>query len=594
VSFRHRHDRAYLTYARPWKIYLKLALAMNFLFVIAPTIVFAPAAFAEDKESSPNPQSANIIHVNPKTGNDRSGDGSEASPFKTITQALMLAKSQTVIQLAPGTYSSESGENFPLIVRTDVSIKGNLENQGADVIINGNGTFISPTSAGQNATIVLLYKGGEISGLTVTNPNSMGYALWIESASPTVTKNTFSRSGNAGVSVNGNSAPLIANNYFYSNMGNGMVIYGNSQPQVKDNIFERTGFGVSVMDSGAPILTGNRISNNRIGVILQKNSQAKLRNNKIDTSLEDGVVAVSNARPDLGTAKDPGQNKFSGNRGLDIRNLAREQTIPAFGNQLASSYEGKIDLDGTVAGYDPAAAVAAAKLPPTKLSIALNPSSANNNSIKVSPPQPLQAPSLPPEEGSQKPTESSTGKEITFSAPQSTSQPTNSGNAIGGGKPLPPPPILRSPESAKLPPLLPPDRPSAISSNTNTNPLPPVNPSSSLDRSPPPSTTTPANRKNLSQLLVVNPNSSQDVLPVPDASIPSGNIGKTSSSGYRVVIQTLNNQQLEQLRSIYPDAFSTKYNGQSVWQVGVFSSEEGAERALSDLNNLGLSGLIVR
>jgi hypothetical protein len=94
--------------------------------------------------------------------------------------------------------------------------------------------------------------------------------------------------------------------------------------------------------------------------------------------------------------------------------------------------------------------------------------------------------------------------------------------------------------------------------------------------------------------LVVNPNSSQDVLPVPDASIPSGNIGKTSSSGYRVVIQTLNNQQLEQLRSIYPDAFSTKYNGQSVWQVGVFSSEEGAERALSDLNNLGLSGLIVR
>lgn len=593
MSFRHRHDRANITHARPRKIYFKLVLAMSFLFAIAPTIVLAPATSAQEKEGTPTPESKNIIHVNPKTGNDRSGDGSEASPFKTITQALMLAKSQTVIQLAPGTYSSESGETFPLIVRTDVSLKGNPENQGLDVIIKGNGTFISPTSAGQNATIVVLYKAGEISGLTVTNPNSMGYALWIESASPTVFRNTFSRSGNAGVSVNGNSAPVIANNYFYSNMGNGMVIYGNSQPQVKDNVFERTGFGVSIMDSGAPILTGNRISSNRIGVILQKNSQAKLRNNKIDTSLEDGVVAVSNARPDLGTAKDPGQNRFSGNRGLDIRNLAREQTIPAFGNQLDRAYEGKIDLDGTVAGYDPAAAIAAANLPPTKLSIALNPSSTNNNSIKVSPLPPLKPPSLPPEEGSSNPLENSTGKEITFSAPRSIPQPATQSNATGG-KPLPPPPILRSPQASQLPPLPKPVQSSPISSNSNSTPLPPLNPPSSPQ--PSPSTTTPSNRKNLSQLLVVNPNSSQEVLPVPDASIPSGNIGKTStaSNSYRVVIQTLNNEQLEQLRSIYPDAFSTKYNGQSVWQVGVFSTEEGAEKALVDLNNMGLSGLIVR
>ncbi|HEY9807299.1 MAG TPA: DUF1565 domain-containing protein, partial [Candidatus Obscuribacterales bacterium] len=45
-----------------------------------------------------------LLYVNPIAGDDAIGDGGERSPFKTITQALKVAQSNTVIVLIPGTY----------------------------------------------------------------------------------------------------------------------------------------------------------------------------------------------------------------------------------------------------------------------------------------------------------------------------------------------------------------------------------------------------------------------------------------------------------------------------------------------------------
>jgi Protein of unknown function (DUF1565) len=68
------------------------------------------------------------LMVNPKTGNDTTGNGSPTNPFKTLTKALAFVKSETVtgltIELQPGAYTTASGELFPIVIPTGVTING--------------------------------------------------------------------------------------------------------------------------------------------------------------------------------------------------------------------------------------------------------------------------------------------------------------------------------------------------------------------------------------------------------------------------------------------------------------------------------------
>ncbi|HLO52527.1 MAG TPA: DUF1565 domain-containing protein, partial [Kamptonema sp.] len=148
----------------------------------------------------------NVLYVSASGGNDGGGNGSDRAPFKTITRALSVAEPNTLILLAPGTYSPQSGESFPLILKPNVTIQGDPNSRGQNILIQGGGEFISPTSAGQNIAI-LAADGAKITGVTVTNPNYRGYGLWIESSAPTIANNTFTGNTHDGISVVGNSQP---------------------------------------------------------------------------------------------------------------------------------------------------------------------------------------------------------------------------------------------------------------------------------------------------------------------------------------------------------------------------------------------------
>jgi hypothetical protein len=80
-------------------------------------------------------------YVNPAKGSD-SGNGSQTAPFKTLTKALSVVKGSTVtgltISLAAGTYSTASGEVFPIVVPTGVVLAGNNYGRKAS-----KGTFIN-------------------------------------------------------------------------------------------------------------------------------------------------------------------------------------------------------------------------------------------------------------------------------------------------------------------------------------------------------------------------------------------------------------------------------------------------------------------
>ncbi len=84
------------------------------------------------------------LMVNPKTGNDTTGNGSPTSPFKTLTKALTVVKAETVtgltIELQPGAYTTASGELFPIVIPTGVTINGSGYGTGPR---QANAAFVS-------------------------------------------------------------------------------------------------------------------------------------------------------------------------------------------------------------------------------------------------------------------------------------------------------------------------------------------------------------------------------------------------------------------------------------------------------------------
>jgi parallel beta-helix repeat protein len=312
--------------------------------LLSPLAAFHGSAIAEPASSGIDTSvllaqassTETVLFVDPTAGNDVGADGSEQAPFKTITRALQLAQANTVIQLKEGTYSAETGETFPIQLKPGVTLYGNPQTRGESIVIRGSGFFLSPTYARQKVA-VLAVQQSRITGVTITNPEEQGYGVWIESTNPIVTDNTFAGSGHDGVAVNGKGAPIIQNNYFTRNGANGITIYGTSQPEVRDNIFENTGFAINISQKARPLIVGNRITQNKDGIVVQLSAMPVLRNNSVEGNARDGLVAISHSQPDLGTSTEPGGNFFRNNGRFDVNAQLTSQEIPAIGNEIDRS-----------------------------------------------------------------------------------------------------------------------------------------------------------------------------------------------------------------------------------------------------------------
>ena len=543
----------------------------------------------------------NVLFVNPSAGDDTAGNGSESTPFKTITQALKTANPGTVIKLTPGNYSEQTGEMFPLMLKPGVAIQGDTSNKGQGMTIQGGGQFLSRSFGGQNVTIVGANQAS-LTGVTVTNPNPRGYGLWIESSNPVISENTFTGSTQDGISVHGNSAATITKNYFYRNGANGITIGGNSSAQVRENVFEETGFGINVAQNAAPSLISNQIQNNRSGVIVQANARPILRNNLIQGSKEDGLVAIALAMPDLGNNTESGSNEFRNNARYDINANASKQVIVAVGNTINSKQvAGKVSLntqDAPIANSQP--------------------TTTSNTVLSTIP----------------------SNGEITFTAP--TVSNTNN---------RPSQPIVRNQGNSQLPALASADSPLTVPRynrqppapipNRGTNPDIPANIPTATSRSkltPVPTVKTETAQLNYVQvdphtIEFVAPQKTQSgqivntqepptstvgdtsILPVPTGNVPLGNTRnmqrvaapQTNTTGYgnnylsantgasvryRVVVEVTNDREQELVKTLAPGAFSTVRQGRRVMQVGVFSDRANADEMLRILNSSGLRTIV--
>jgi parallel beta-helix repeat protein len=577
------------------------SMSSNFRVVFGLSLLSVAVLAASPAQAE---SSYNLIFVNPTTGTN-SGDGTSVAPVKTIGRALEIAAANTIVVLAPGVYSAETGEQFPIFMKSGVTIQGESKDRGQQILIKGSGYYLSRTFAKQKVTIVGAARSG-LRGITLTNPEAEGYGLWIESTSPVISDNTFTGSGHDGVSIVGSSAPILRNNYFLQNGANGVTIYGNSRPELAENIFENTGFGINIAQTAAPRLTGNRVTQNKAGIIVQGDAQPILRNNIIDHNTQDGLVAIGQARPDLGNRTEGGGNNFFANGQMDVNAKASSQTIPFVGNQVATT-SGKFDQNavGTiveVAAVRPNDRLASIRPTPLKLASSITPAiTPAPTSLLPELVVPIESNQLPlfslsdaPRKSKAKPPQLKpiAAEELARNRPVSVS-PRN----------LPKLPTLRvSVPSSPVPglaPLIPTgnqptgNQPTGIPINVP----PPESGSAPILTSRPP---------------VVNATIAArgDVLPVPSENIPLGSGGDapsvwragsgTGSTGpsaraavkFRVLVNPIDANQAAQLQAVVPGAFSTVVQGRSVMQAGAFGDRDKAEQLLNSLQSQGLSAAV--
>jgi parallel beta-helix repeat protein len=284
------------------------------------------------------------FYVNPVTGNDNNA-GSRLVPYKTITRALKACKTAMIVQLAPGVYSTASGEIFPLLIPKEVTVVGNEATKGQDIIIFGSGEYESESFGVQNITLRLL-DNAAVRGVTVTNCSLKGTGIWIEStASPTLANNTFTRCGREGVFVSGNAKPVIVDNVFMENGASGLVMARHSQGEILRNIVQQNAIGVAISDFAAPLVANNQLSENQIAIAVSRQARPVLRHNLIEKNSQTGLLVNGNAIPDLGSTQQPAGNIFRNNQGCDIQNATPYQLVAA-GNQLHSAnVKGLVELD---------------------------------------------------------------------------------------------------------------------------------------------------------------------------------------------------------------------------------------------------------
>jgi parallel beta-helix repeat protein len=235
---------------------------------------------------------------------------------------------------------------LPLLIPQGVTLRGEETTKGQNTVISGGGTYVSPTFARQSVT-VRAENNSTISGVTISNPNTRGTGLWIESANPVVRNNTFANSNRDGIFVTGTATPTIESNVFTKNSGNGISVTRSAQGEIRNNVFQDTGFGLAIGGNSSPLVVENQINQNKDGIYISETARPVLRNNVIENNQRDGIVATVNAQPDLGTAKSTGNNIIRNNVRNDVFNATRNNTLIAVGNTIdPKRVSGKVNFIG--------------------------------------------------------------------------------------------------------------------------------------------------------------------------------------------------------------------------------------------------------
>lgn len=276
-------------------------------------------------------RAATTLYIHPLTGSDRAA-GTATAPLKTLWRGLQLAQRGDRLQLAPGTYSSASGEQFPLLIPPGVTVVGEESTQGREVLLLGGGAYQSPTM-GSPHVAVSVGAEAQLRGVTVTNAIAGGIGVWIESTNGVVANCTLVSCGRSGLWATGTAKPGVYGTVASQNRESGFCLRHTAKGEWRGNVGQATGVGLAIGDQAAPLVADNRFVANQQGIVLSQNCAPVLRGNGVERNSREGLVVGDRAVPDLGNEADPGRNIFRGNGGFAIDNRSAAPVRSA-GNQV--------------------------------------------------------------------------------------------------------------------------------------------------------------------------------------------------------------------------------------------------------------------
>jgi hypothetical protein len=267
------------------------------------------------------------LEVDPQRGIDQPS-GRPHLPYKTLTAALVAAQGNAVIKLAPGTYSAETGERFPLMIGDRVVVVGQEASQGDGIVIAGGGPV--PGDGAISAALVAEDQA-QVRGVTIQNPQGVG--VLVRSGVPLVRACRLSQCGQAGVQVMGMASPLILQVRGDQMNGGGLMLMEQAKGEIRDCILQRCNVGIHIVGAAAPLLTDNQCANNQTGMRVAGTASPVLRCNRLVQNQQWGLLVQERGRPDLGHPADEAHNVLRQNRQGDLRNDTG-QTLVAVGNDL--------------------------------------------------------------------------------------------------------------------------------------------------------------------------------------------------------------------------------------------------------------------
>lgn len=234
--------------------------------------------------------------VDVNSGDDISGDGSPANPYKTITFALSTSTGNEPINVAAGFYNITTGETFPLELKTGTALTcyGNGYTTVIDAtdsfsytILGAAGTTIEGCNVVASESAIAISDEGKqitindniIEAVPGTYDNSGIYLTADSTVSNSVIR-FFSRGegGGEGIMVDG-SSPSISGSTIISNEY-GIYAFGNSNPTISFNTI--TSNLVGIVSFGNSVITNNTITgNNDYGIEVAFGAATTLINDNI-------------------------------------------------------------------------------------------------------------------------------------------------------------------------------------------------------------------------------------------------------------------------------------------------------------------------
>ncbi len=247
------------------------------------------------------------IYVDAVNGNDATGNGSVANPFRTIGQGLQTGSSGMIVIVKPGVYSAASGETFPLRLKDGLTLQGTAAEM---VTVDGAGTAVVLEDAPQARIERLTVRGGQQTGIFLRFASTVSFCALqsnfrgiVCESSAAVEDCLVENNTDTGIRIIGSAAPLVRRNTVRFNGGEGVECLNSASPAIRDNeIRENQKHGVVCTDDSAPLLQGNTITRNVLPeVYLLFSARPTLSGNTIR----------DNVRYSIDDARSPGQGEIS-------------------------------------------------------------------------------------------------------------------------------------------------------------------------------------------------------------------------------------------------------------------------------------------